>query len=157
MPYLIDGHNLIASVPGLQLSDPDDEAKLIDLLRGFCAREQTRVTVYFDRGLFGAGSAPAGGRVTVRFVRPPRTADEAIAAHLKTLGGDARNWTVVSSDREVLRSARRAGARPIGSGAFARQISHGRRPQPSEKPETPTGGEEVTYWERRFRERGRRG
>jgi hypothetical protein len=126
--------------------------KLIDL-RGLRTRANAVTPTDGRSGRIGAGWR----RVTVRFVRPPRTADEAIAAHLKTLGGDARNWTVVSSDREVLRSARRAGARPIGSGAFARQISHGRRPQASEKPETPAGGEEVTYWERRFRERGRRG
>ena len=27
MPYLIDGHNLIAQMPGLSLSDPDDEVR----------------------------------------------------------------------------------------------------------------------------------
>lgn len=33
MNYLIDGHNLIARTPGLSLADPDDEAKLVQLLR----------------------------------------------------------------------------------------------------------------------------
>jgi len=33
MPYLIDGHNLIAQMPGFSLSDPDDEARLVLRLR----------------------------------------------------------------------------------------------------------------------------
>ena len=33
MHYLIDGHNLIARVPGLSLADPDDEVKLLQLLK----------------------------------------------------------------------------------------------------------------------------
>lgn len=157
MPYLIDGHNLIPCIPGLRLSDPEDEAKLIGLLRAFSLRERTRVTVYFDRGQLGAGSVPGGASVTVRFIRPPRTADDAIAAHLVALGGEARNWTVVSSDREVQRSARSAGARRLGSVVFARRLTQEPGRVDPEKPEAPGDTEDVRYWERRFRDRGRRG
>lgn len=156
MPYLVDGHNLIASVPGLRLSDPDDEAQLIGLLQSFCARERTRVTVYFDRGLLGPVATPGGAGVTVRFVRLPRTADEAIVAHLSRLGGEARNWTVVSSDGEVRRAARRAGARGLTSPAFALRLSPAARPQPHEKPEPSANKEELAYWERQFRQSRRR-
>jgi hypothetical protein len=156
MPYLVDGHNLIPFIPGLRLSDPEDEAELIALLRAFCLRERTRLTVYFDRGLLGAGSLPGGAGVTVRFIRPPRTADDAIAAHLERRGGEARNWTVVSSDREVQRSARSAGARRVGSAAFARRLLPGPVQMDPEKPEAAGDTEDVRYWERRFRDRGRR-
>jgi predicted RNA-binding protein with PIN domain len=155
MPYLIDGHNLIPSVPGLRLSDPDDEVALVCLLQAFCIRERTRVTVYFDRGLLGPVPAQDLGGVTVRFVRSPRTADEAIAAHLNSLKGEARNWSVVSSDGEVRRSARRAGARALTSPAFARRLLPARRPPPEEKPEAPPDEEEVAEWERRFRQHRR--
>ena len=37
MHYLIDGHNLIARVPGLSLADPDDEVKLLQLLKRWAA------------------------------------------------------------------------------------------------------------------------
>ena len=33
--YLIDGHNLIGQLPDLSLTDPDDEAKLVQKLTGF--------------------------------------------------------------------------------------------------------------------------
>jgi predicted RNA-binding protein with PIN domain len=153
MPYLIDGHNLIPVVPGLRLTDPDDEAKLIGLLRDFCTRTRSRATVFFDRGLLGPGSLSGGAGVSVRFVRPPRTADEAIIAQLANLKGEARNWTVVSSDGEIQRAARRAGARSLSSRAFASTLaSLASRPLES-KPEAPSNKEEVAYWERRFRER----
>jgi predicted RNA-binding protein with PIN domain len=153
MPYLIDGHNLIPVVPGLRLADPDDEAQLIGLLRTFCARTRSRAAVFFDRGLLGAGSLSGGGGVTVHFVRPPRTADEAIAAHLAALKGEARNWTVVSSDREILRAAKRAGARSVTSSAFARRLASPASSPPEGKPDSPSNKEEVAYWEKRFRER----
>jgi predicted RNA-binding protein with PIN domain len=155
MPYIIDGHNLIPSIPGLRLSDPDDEARLVALLRAFCARSRTRVTVYFDRGMPGAEPTPGGGGVTVRFVRPPHTADDAIAAHLSRLGGEARNWTVISSDGAVRRLARQAGARALGSSAFAERLSPG-GPRGHEKPEAASGKEEIAYWERRFRDSPRK-
>ncbi|HLB64903.1 MAG TPA: NYN domain-containing protein [Anaerolineales bacterium] len=156
MPYLVDGHNLIPSIPGLRLSDPDDESQLIGLLQAFCARARTRVTVYFDRGVLGPALTPGGGGVTVRFVRLPRTADEAIAAHLNRLGGEARNWTVVSSDGEVRSAARRAGARALTSPAFALRLSPAAPSQAREKPEAPANKEEVAYWERQFRQSRRR-
>ncbi len=152
MPYLVDGHNLIPAIPGLRLSDPDDEARLIELLRAFCARERARATVYFDRGLPGSAATPASGGVTVRFARPPQTADDGIVAHLRRLGGEARNWTVVSSDGEVRRAARHVGARTMSSPSFARRLLPTDRPAPHEKPEASTNKEELAYWERLFRE-----
>ena len=37
MPYIIDGHNLIPKIPGIDLQDLDDEQKLIDSAAGICA------------------------------------------------------------------------------------------------------------------------
>jgi len=62
------------------------------------------------------------GKVTARFVRSGETADTAIIRHLKRLGSLAANWTVVSSDREVLAAAKRARARVISSEDFAREL-----------------------------------
>src|SRR5262245_8805655 len=38
MHLLVDGHNLIGQMPGLSLADPDDEAQLVLLLRGYAMR-----------------------------------------------------------------------------------------------------------------------
>jgi hypothetical protein len=154
MPYLIDGHNLVAQFPGIRLSDPDDEARLVEVVRGFCARSHSKATIYFDRGFPDGGSSREGGSVAVHFVRPPRTADEAIRSHLARLRGEARNWTVVSSDREVRRAARRAGARLETSRDFARRLLASTNRRGAEKPERMPDPDEVTYWEKQFRRRG---
>ena len=121
MPYLIDGHNLIPQV-GLRLSDPDDEMELVNLLGEFCRLSRKRAEVYFDGA--GPGQIPIRkqGAVTAHFVRSPVPADDAIAARLRQLGGDARNWTLVSSDQRVQAEARAAHAEVLPSALFARQI-----------------------------------
>ena len=122
MPYMIDGHNLIPKIPGLSLRDMDDEMQLVELLQEFCRREHKQVIVYFDKAPPGGGRARVFGQVTARFVPEGRTADEAIGAHLRRLGNAARNWTVVSSDRQVQVSARAVRAGVMLSSDFARLL-----------------------------------
>lgn len=153
MPYLIDGHNLIGQMPGLSLSDPDDELKLIELLRRFCLRTRRKVTVYFDHRAPGSSDPPTSANLTVRFIARPRTADQAIRSELKRLRGRARNWTVVSSDRAVQAEARAAGAQSIASQAFAAELAaRPTAPGDQEKPEAPLDPDELAHWERLFTE-----
>ncbi|MBP1779822.1 MAG: hypothetical protein H6Q86_5833 [candidate division NC10 bacterium] len=105
MPYMIDGHNLIGAMPGHRLEDPDDEVNLIARLQKFCAASGKAATVYFDRRSPGRADPPRIGRLTVHFIAESSSADQAIRAHLRRLRGDARNWTVVSSDGEVAAAA----------------------------------------------------
>ena len=98
MPYLIDGHNLIGKMAGISLEDPEDEAKLVHMLRAYFSRRATKATVYFDRGMPGRQDSPTVAGVSARFIAPPATADAAIEGHLGRLGRQARNWTVVSSE-----------------------------------------------------------
>jgi len=152
MPYLIDGHNLIGRMPGISLEDPDDEAKLLAVLRTFCARQPTKATVYFDGGLPGRLDPPPASGVTAHFITPPGTADAAIGRHLNRLGRDARNWTVVSSDVSVADAARRRGARVISSEGFAQELAGALASSPpSEKPEGPPGEDELEDWEELFK------
>ena len=118
MPYIIDGHNLIPWVPGLSLDEIDDEIRLVELLQEFCRRERKRVEVYFDRAAPGGSRLRKFGNVTARFVRHGRTADEAISEKLRRLAGEARNYTVVSSDHSVQAAARAARARVLTSADF---------------------------------------
>ncbi len=156
MPFLIDGHNLIARTPGLSLDDPDDEARLLSLLRRFCSRRRTSATVYFDAGQPGRPPQATAAGVTARFVRRPDTADAAIGRRLAELGRTAPNWTVVSSDREVLAAARSARARTMASEAFAALLAGPlEQGETAEKPSTPDGEIEIRRWEQIF-ERARR-
>ena len=121
MPYIIDGHNLIPKV-GLRLDALDDEMALVEILREFCRVKKKRVDVYFDGAPPGENGTRKFGYVTAHFVRKGRTADDAIRSRLEKMGNSARNWTVVSSDREVLNSAKSARANRISSDEFAQQI-----------------------------------
>ena len=152
MPLLIDGHNLIGHLRGIELSDPDDEQQLIDKLRAYCRRTGRRATIYFDKGdPLSRDPRPQNG-VTVHFVAPSRSADTAIRDHLIRLGRAAKNWTVVSSDRSVRRAAKGSGAAIQRSEEFAVELN---APPPKEEvPEKPAAPapEEVEEWLRLFSE-----
>jgi predicted RNA-binding protein with PIN domain len=149
MPYLIDGHNLIPKL-GLRLDSVDDEMELISLLQEFCRLERRQVEVFFD----GAPASQAGtrklGTVTARFVRLGTTADDAIGSRLKKLGKSARNWTVVSSDRQVQANARAAHAEVTSSDSFAGMLKHARNSAPKANSERKMSAEEVDEWLKLF-------
>lgn len=158
MPYLIDGHNLIPKIAGFSLTDPDDEMRLVQLLQRFALSRQQSVEVFFDRAAAGHSGARTFGRVTARFMQAGRSADSGIARRLKQLKGAARNWKVVTSDRQVQAEARSAGAEVVPSDEFARTLqglpesSGGGTDQPS------MGESEMDEWLRLFsRPRGEEG
>jgi predicted RNA-binding protein with PIN domain len=121
MPYLIDGHNLIPKI-GLRLASPDDEMELVTILQEFARLKRQKVEVYFDGAPIGYDGVRRIGTVRVHFVRMGQTADNTIRARLAGLAKDARNWTVVSSDREVQNSARTARAQYISAEEFVKSI-----------------------------------
>ncbi|MDF1499915.1 MAG: NYN domain-containing protein [Anaerolineales bacterium] len=153
MPYIIDGHNLIAAMPGIELHDPDDERALLELLQPLAALETRQIFVYFDQGRTGGRNEFKFGRVRVRFAVPPRTADDAIRAHLQKISAEAPNWVIVSSDREVQQEAARVGARTLSSPAFIEEKlkQSGARPE-DEKPRAPLSPHEIERWEALFRD-----
>ncbi len=124
MPYIIDGHNLIAALPDISLDDPDDEVKLVLKLRAWCAHTGRKAIVYFDGGLPGGVARELStSRLRVIFAAAQRSsADALIKAHLQRLK-DARNWTVVTSDRDILAAAYRRGAHGLKSQAFAAELA----------------------------------
>jgi predicted RNA-binding protein with PIN domain len=156
MPYLIDGHNLIPKV-GLSLRSLDDETELLVILQEFCRLKGRKVEVYFDGAPPGQTSRRKFGSVTAHFVRQGQTADSAIAARLRRMGRDARNWTVISSDHAVQAEARAAHATSLSSEDFANQLKldTSDRPSGSER-QRDLGAEEVDEWLELFRRRGRR-
>lgn len=149
MPYLIDGHNLIARLPGFSLADLDDEQRLLEMLQDFCRAKRQQAEVYFDKAPVGqARKRTYGGLVHAHFVRQGTTADDAIRKRLQDLGREARNWSVVSSDRQVQAEARAAQAQLVSSDDFARLLLNAphesRAAENSEKPEGSAS--EVKEW-----------
>jgi predicted RNA-binding protein with PIN domain len=150
MPLMIDGHNLIGQINAIDLADPDDEHQLIQLLHAYCRDHGRRATVYFDQAdPLSRDPRPQQG-LTVRFVSRSRTADSAMRDHLLQLGREAKNWTVVSSDRSVRRAARGSGAKVLRSEQFAAQLmAPPPAPDAPEKPEAPRA-DQLDEWLRLF-------
>ncbi|HEY88540.1 MAG TPA: NYN domain-containing protein [Thermoflexia bacterium] len=145
MPFLIDGHNVIGKLPDIALDDPHDEVKLVLKLRVWASRKRRKATVVFDSGLPGGYSRElSGGGLEVVFAARGHTiADRIIMERLRYLP-DAANWTVVSSDREVLAAARRAGARTLTAQEFVKQLAP--TPRISWQRREEVSEEEVAEW-----------
>ncbi len=152
MVILIDGHNLIPNMPGLSLSDPDDEAQLVQVLQEYCRKRGKTLEVYFDRAPVGQAGERRFGQVKAIFVREGSTADEAIMARLRGLGRKARNAQVVSSDRQVLRAARAAHASVVTSQEFSADLQALMTEETSLDPRNRLLSEdELSEWEAFFR------
>ena len=156
MPLLVDGHNLIGQIPGIDLADPDDEARLVMLLRRYATRKRGRqVIVVFDHGVYGHPHDLNGYGVTCYFAKSPRDADSQLIKRLKSLSRPG-DWTLVTSDRHVADVARERGVRVIDSREFAGQLLGERAPaQPphDEKRDVQLSEGEVEEWLRLFGER----
>lgn len=149
MPYLVDGHNLIPHIPGITLKDLDDEAALLSLLDRFARQERTRVEVFFDQAPPSWAGSRSFGRIKAHFVRQGITADQAIIARLKKIDKEAKNWTVVTADREILAEARSSHSKIMPSAEFANLLLRGNPPSgadPDEKEDPRISGEEVDFW-----------
>ena len=148
MPYLIDGHNLIARLPDIDLEDPDDEAKLVIKLRGFVAKNGKKCTVVFDGGIPAGFSKMSNKSVSVYFAAAERSnADEVIRKRIKKIP-DGRNWTLVSSDNEVLDFGRRHKMRIKTSSEFVEELKRKPRVQDSRGDQTHVvvSKDEVDEW-----------
>jgi predicted RNA-binding protein with PIN domain len=149
MPYLIDGHNLIPKI-GLRLDSVDDEMELIVILQEFYRIAHRQLEVYFD----GAPTAQAGtrklGAVNAHFIRLGASADNAIRSRLKKLGKSAKNWIVVSSDRQVQAEARAAHAEVMSSESFAKILEQARNSAPKPMDERKLTQKELDDWLKLF-------
>lgn len=151
MPYLVDGHNLIPKIRGLSLQRMDDEMELIQRLQIFCRVRRQSVEVYFDKAAPGRAGSFNYGMVKAVFVPLSSNADQAIRSRLQKLGRKARNWKVVSSDRQVQAEARYSQAEVIPSEEFA-ALMEGTLIQAVKSPGDQKGlsEEEVDEWLQMF-------
>lgn len=157
MRYLIDGHNLIGQMPGLDLSMVDDELRLVETLQSFARQDRSLVEVYFDQAPHGWAGSHRFGMVTAHFVQAGRTADDAIRRRLIDLGRAARQWVVVTSDRSVQAAAREVHAGVMRSEDFARKIqgSQAAKTGDDDRLDLSLDDEEVQDWLKIFRSQAR--
>ena len=153
MPYLIDGHNLIPKV-GLRLDSPDDEMELVEILREFARLKRQQVEVYVDGAPIGQAGTRSLGTVRAHFVQLGQTADSAMRARLIKMDKNAKNYIVVSSDREVQSAARVGHAQFISSEVFVKLIEDAVNSAPRTSTEDKKlSSAEVDEWLKLFREK----
>jgi uncharacterized protein len=121
MTYLIDGHNVIGQLPDISLDDPNDEALLVQKLIGFCARTGKNCVVVFDYGLPGGTSRMSTRAVQVVFASGRSSADRVMMERINKIP-DVNGWIVVSSDNDVLSTARKRRMGTLHSDEFARLL-----------------------------------
>ena len=154
MPYLVDGHNLIPKL-GLRLDAVDDEMELVAILKEFARLERRQVEVYFDGAPAGSSGTRRLGAIKAHFVPLGQTADNAIRVRLIKMGNAAKNWTVVSSDRQVQADARGLRAQVISSEEYAGMLRHAGEDAPKPVGERKLSQKEVDEWLVIFKDRRR--
>ena len=123
MRWLVDGMNVVGSRPDGWWRDRRGAMRaLVDRLERLAAATGDDVAVVFDGRPF---ELEGGGRVEVGF-RPggPGAGDDAIVEWVEA-DGDPASITVVTSDRELGRRVRDAGAEVLSAGAFLRRLDGG--------------------------------
>ncbi|NJN53674.1 MAG: NYN domain-containing protein [Anaerolineae bacterium] len=124
MHYLIDGHNLIAKMPDISLSDPDDEVQLILRLRSWAARSKKRqITLFFDGGIPGGKNVHLSTpQVRVVFSSTGQTADALIIGRIHRLKNPPE-YLLVSSDQQIIAAANGRKLPYLTSDKFAQQLA----------------------------------
>jgi predicted RNA-binding protein with PIN domain len=123
VPILIDGHNLIGRMPTISLQDPDDEEKLVRVLKSYRARTGKPITVVFDPGTrFSLAGSHREAGVEIVFAPHGSSADATIVRRMEKIQNPG-GWLVVTSDREVADKVARSGARVKSSEDFAAELT----------------------------------
>ncbi len=122
MPYLIDGNNLIGTLPDLDLNDLESRHELIRRLLAFQKIKKTRILLVFDgppdSSIPNITSVPL---FKIHFPEEGKNADTVIKK-LISQETDTRRFFVVSSDRDIKAFAKKNGAVRIDSREFHREL-----------------------------------
>jgi len=122
MNYIIDGYNLGHKIPSASnwLKKGETEKAIPIILNHIQAMllRSGEIIVVFDgkSGVFPA--AQYSSRIRVKFSRKPQTADDIIRTFIRNQA-HPENWTVISSDNEIIYTARDMGAKVQSAKQFA--------------------------------------
>jgi len=122
MPYIIDGNNLIGSIPDIALEDPGARKKIVEIVRKYQKSKKSSVIVVFDGepdGVFHRD--PLNEKFTVVYPRYGDSADDEIKRILNRYTY-FKDVVLVTSDRELKSYARKKGARVINSIEFHHEL-----------------------------------
>ncbi|HEY3215162.1 MAG TPA: NYN domain-containing protein [Candidatus Eisenbacteria bacterium] len=154
---VIDGYNLILRSPALRpgpgRSLQEARDRLVNLLSWAIGSGDARFLVVFD-GAEGGGGVSGGGRVEVRYSKPPEKADDLIRRLVEERIERVERLTVVTSDLEVARHARAMGADVALGDLFVSNVLIPSRSEGGEDAKPPAlSRKEVEEWAEIFRSR----
>jgi predicted RNA-binding protein with PIN domain len=122
-------------------------AKLLD----YCRIHRKQVEVFFDGAPPGQTGVRSFGSVKAHFIHLKSSADAAIVNRLNRLGRSARNWIVVSSDRQIQAAGRAAQAEILSSEEFTRLMNQSaNKKQSNQKVEREISSQELDEWLEEF-------
>ena len=125
--WLIDAYNLMHLIPSIADHLDHNRGECYGLLAGlvedYCKKNGTRARLVID----GYPQAVNGHfpHVSLSYSKS-KTADEYIYKQIQK-GNAARQWIVVSNDREILDEARKQGIQTVQSSQFKQQITAKKR------------------------------
>jgi hypothetical protein len=142
MPILLDGNNLLHRLPKADRTRVEIRRLVLDAAR----HEKSKLIVVFDGPPPAEGRAEESlGRVTVLY-SAPKSADEVIISRLPRTAA-ARNWVVITDDRELARRVRECGAEVRRLREWQSKRPRPPRRQPAE---SKLSSHEVEDWQRYF-------
>ncbi|MBI2838049.1 MAG: NYN domain-containing protein [Acidobacteria bacterium] len=153
MPFIVDGNNLIGLTAGLSLRDEKSRQILVQRICAYQRRKGGKYAVYFD-GEPRVGPMQRDSRlggVSVRFSGHGVSADDSIKMVLRR-AAHPKEYTVISSDRELLTECKHLGARQMSCVEFNRAMGR-LESEPLRKWESPLSRSEVEEWLKVFGEK----
>ena len=122
MNYIIDGFNLAFKikhiVPNLKLGKIDLAIdQLIQYLKSKLTKSGSKIIVVLDGQKYSSQSYPGRAGIKIIFSKKPQTADDIIREFIRS-SANISKWCVISSDNEILYTAKDHGAQTMKSGDF---------------------------------------
>ena len=149
MELLIDTWNVLHQTGILPPESAGNGIKGLIRLIGSSRWRRDRISLVCDGT--PSDASPTGARIEVVFTGPNRTADEEII-HRVEISSAKRSILVVTSDREIIRSIKTAGAQHLGSAEFLQILVDYHAVSRSKKVHRPSGLSQsgAEEWKERF-------
>jgi len=156
MNYIIDGFNLAFKIDHISQTIKDGNTEkaitqLIYFVRSLCNKKNVKIVFVFDgRDVYQSKKVKHNG-VDILFSKKPQTADDIIRNLIrKTKNKDT--WTIVSSDNEIIYTAKDHGIKIIKSDDFKniQTINSSERMLQKEKDMRNTNNIDIDYWRKIF-------
>jgi len=154
--YIIDGFNLGFKLPGIAqwitAGQIDQAIKLIiNHIQSSISAKADNIILVLDGRYQNSSVIPASKKIKIQFSRKPQTADDIIRNFIRTQEKPG-NWVVISSDHEIINTARAMGAEVLPSeklieaGSVKAKKSQPRERQEKYNPENI----DLDYWLKKF-------